>query len=148
MQSTNLGSMGQGFPPPVMAQVPQQPTQPTTPQPTYSSESTMNTTASQENLHKVETILDSESFQILQKVSSIHAQTIVALGIKLFAKTNLYKEFMVKDEHKTLDIATEDIVEETSVAVETSSPVVASSSVSKPTTATPSGQTPGGFTAW
>ena len=59
---------------------------------TYSSEPTMQTNASDEVLTKVNVILDKESLKIIQEASNVHAESIVNLGIKLFAKTNIYKE--------------------------------------------------------
>ena len=139
MQSTNIGVPVQPQPQ-VQATIPVQPAQ-------YSTENQMMAaTANQEQLHKIETVLDNESFQILQQVSSIHAQSIVAMGIKLFAKTNLYKEFMLKEDYKTLDNTTEDLVEETNVQ---SAAVVGPKTTSSSTpSATAAGSTAAGFTAW
>ena len=114
----------------------------------YSSEAQMNANAGQEQLHKIETVLDNDAYQILQQASSVHAQSIVALGIKLFAKTNLYKEFMLKEDYKTLEVGTEDIVEETSVQVATTAPTqMATTSKTTPSAAT-SSPSAGGFTSW
>ena len=131
MQSTNIG-------------IPIQPQPAQTPQ--YSSESQMTSTAGQEQLHKIETILDNEAYQILQQASSVHAQSIVAMGIKLFAKTNLYKEFMLKEDYKTLEVSTEDLVEDVSVQTPTP-PTQTSTKASTPSGAASSAPT-SGFASW
>lgn len=43
---------------------------------------------------KVTVELDSESFEILQNASDIYSDTIINAGIKLFSKSNMYKELM------------------------------------------------------
>lgn len=143
---------GQGYQP-----QPQPQAAPTQPQPqaqtAYSSEPQMNTTAGDEVLAKVTVALDKEAMAIIQEASAIHGETIVNLGIKLFAKTNMYKEFMVKQEFKAIKQSTEDIIAMTDVAGAVESVAT--------TTATPGSMTPntvatvaaapdpsGGFNAW
>jgi hypothetical protein len=93
-----------------VSQVPQQP-QSTS----FSSEPRMNTNAGNEELVKVAVVLDKESVKILQEASGVHAESIVNLGIKLFAKTNIYKEFMLKPDYMTVDKSSDDIVTLSSV---------------------------------
>ena len=125
------------------------PTQPQA-QTTYSSEPQMNTTAGDEILSKVTVALDKEAMTIIQEASAIHGETIVNLGIKLFAKTNMYKEFMLKQEFKMIKQDTEDLNNMTNVAsvVDTVSTVTpAQTSGTTAGTITVPSQ-PSGFNAW
>ena len=130
----------------------QQPAQPQ-PQPTlYSSEPKMNTTAGDEVLSKVTVALDKESMNIVQEASALYGETIVNAGIKLFAKTNMYKEFMVKQEFKAIKQSTEDIITMTDVAGAVEAVVATASTATTPGSMTPNTMTPpassGGFSAW
>lgn len=76
--------------------------------PQYSNETQMQNHAPA-GVITVNVNLDAEAYKILQEASLIHSESIVNFGIKLFAKTNAYKEFMLKNEYKSLDISTEDL---------------------------------------
>ena len=99
---------------PYQAPVSQAPQQPQAN--SFSSEPRMNSSAGVEELTKVAVVLDKESIKILQEASGVHAESIVNLGIKLFAKTNIYKEFMLKPDFHQVDNSSEDIVALASVA--------------------------------
>ena len=60
--------------------------------------------------------LDAESYKILQEASAVHSESIVNFGIKLFAKTNAYKEFMLKPEYKQSDTSTSDLSSDVDVS--------------------------------
>ena len=109
----------------------QQQQQPQQPQNNYSNEQSMNVDSNEEGF-KITVVLDKEAMGILQQTSAIHQESLINLGIKLFAKTNIYKEFLLRPDFKVMDNETDDLVEMTSV-VETqisssapsSNPVVA-----------------------
>ncbi len=137
----------------VPANMPKQPQhQQPAPATSYSSEPQMNSTAGDEVLSKVTVALDKDAMTIIQEASAIHGETIVNLGIKLFAKTNMYKEFMVKQEFKALNQSTDDLVELTDIAVSDTvstthaTNTVASTQKTAGTITAPS--TSGGFNAW
>lgn len=98
---------------PYQAPVSQAPQQPQSN--SFSSEPKMNQNAGNEELTKVAVVLDKESIKILQEASGVHAESIVNLGIKLFARTNIYKEFMLKPDYQIIDKTTEDIATLSSV---------------------------------
>lgn len=114
---------------------------------TFSSEPNMHINAGDEKLVKVTVMLDQESLQIIQEASAVHSESIVNLGIKLFAKTNVYKEFMLKESNKPMDVKTEDIASQ----VEAKADVVPTPTSSAPTSSSEipaSTGTAGGFTSW
>ena len=125
--------------------VPQQPAQPTSPQ--YSSEQTMQPGAGDEIGYKVSVTLDKEAMKILEESSLNFQETIVNLGIKLFAKTNVYKEYMLKADFKTLEQETSDLQETVAVDISQPAPQVTTSN-SKTATTTAPAQASGGFTSW
>ena len=128
----------------------QAPSQPAVQQPqsTYSSEPAMNTNAGVEGLINVSVILDKESLKIIQEASSVHAESIVNLGIKLFAKTNIYKEFMLKQDFQQLEQSTEDLQSLTDItATPSTSPVPTTAQKAQTTTTSVSGQS-SGFASW
>ncbi|RLA81354.1 MAG: hypothetical protein DRG78_09310 [Epsilonproteobacteria bacterium] len=126
----------------------QQTQAPATPQ--YSSEPTMNANASDEQLTQVTVVLDKESLKIIKEASTVHAESIVNLGIKLFAKTNIYKEFMLKSDFKSLEQNTEDIVSLTDISAATSTAATSTSPTAHgaPVSTTISAPAAGGFSSW
>ena len=89
---------------PQLIQEPQQAQQGQT---TYSNEGQMpqgHTQQPQVNsvdgLTKVEVVLDSESLQILKDANAQFGESIVNLGIKMMAETEIYKNYMMKAEVK------------------------------------------------
>ena len=116
----------------------------------------MNTQAATDNgMTNVSVILDKESLKIIQEASEVYAHTIVNMGIKLFAKTNAYKEFMKYQDFKDLDTSTEDLAGIVDIAAAASTPQPQtgvqtpnagnSGSVGGPTAPKASA---GGFTSW
>lgn len=87
-----------------------QPQQPPQQAQAYSSEPSMENHI-EVGSQTVSVTLDPEALKIIQQASQLNGETIINLGIKMFAKTNVYKEFMLKAEFKTLDVVTEDIVD-------------------------------------
>lgn len=92
---------------PQLIQEPQQAQQAPQAQTTYSNEGQMpqgHTQQPQVNsvdgLTKVEVVLDSESLQILKDANAQFGESIVNLGIKMMAETEIYKNYMMKAEVK------------------------------------------------
>lgn len=112
--------------PPQQAQPAQQAQQP---QQAYSNEQEMVTHA-EAGSQTVTTVLDAEAFKIIQQASQLHGEAIINLGIKMLAKTNMYKEFMLKPEFKTLDVATENIADAVDLSPKIEEAVAQSSSTS------------------
>jgi len=128
---------------------PAQPAQPSQPSQNYSSETTMQTTAGDEVLSKVTVALDKDAMKIITEASAIHGESIVNLGIKLFAKTNMYKEFMLKKEFIPLDTTSDDLISLSDVAVvdtPLASATTSTATMQAPSTATANQSS--GFTAW
>lgn len=97
--------------------------------------------------------LDDESLKIIQTSSGVFAEAIINLGIKLVSKTNVYKEFMIKDEFKkATETETEDI--ETAISVSevsnttTSSNTTMSNTTNAPQPASAPATPSGGFSSW
>ena len=91
------------------------------PQPNnFSSEPKMTQATGKEEVKQVGVNLDAESIKIIGEAGAIFGETIVNMGIRLFAKTNVYKEFMLKVDHKVQDTKTEDLETLTSVVDSTS----------------------------
>ena len=114
----------------------------------FSSEQQMHTNAGNEEVHKVEVLLDPESAKILSQVNAIHQASILNLGIKLFAKTNMYKEFMLKEDFKSLEQETENLQEMTDLSAGPSSQPTVSVSGAGASPATATAPAAGGFTSW
>lgn len=132
-------------PPQSVAQPPVQPAG------TFSSEPEMNITAGDERLTKVTVMLDQEALEIIQNASAVNSEAIVNLGIKLFAKTNVYKEFMVKAGNKPMDLKTEDIEKQVESVADVVAPTTTTPGSAGAPAAAVSNQTAGGgggFTAW
>ena len=96
----------------------QQPSQqPSQQPPIYSNESDMhsqtgyqvNNQPHQQNsldiseLTKVECLLDKDSMKILTDAHAQFSESIINLGIKMFARSDIYKEYMLKEEIKKLN---------------------------------------------
>lgn len=145
MQINPIPTPGSPAPQP---QPPLQPApQPTQPAPIYSSEPKMHTNAGDEQLMQVTVILDSEALQIINNASAVHGESIVNLGIKLFAKTNIYKEFMMKPGTIPLDTNTEDIVSLTEAAASMADKdPISRADIAKASTPAPAQA--GGFQTW
>jgi hypothetical protein len=104
---------------PQQAQQAQQPVQ-------YSNEPAMNNQAGvQQNnstilnnpteLTRVEMLLDKESIRIIQEASPQFGESIVNLGIKLFSETEVYKQYMQKEELRNIsNISNESVGSDTS----------------------------------
>ncbi len=95
--------------------------------PVYSNEQQMqnqqvvNPTA---ELTKVEVVLDPEAIKILQEASAQFGESIVNLGIKMFAKTDVYKDFMLKEEYKIVQSNGTEIQNTNDNTMSLSTPVV------------------------
>jgi len=98
-----------------------------------------------DGLLQVQMLIDQEAMQILNESSAVHRESIVNLGIKLFSKTNAYKEFMLKDEFKKEDITTENLID--SISLETNNSKGVSTTVSDTVVDTPP-STGAGFASW
>jgi len=86
-------------------------------QPVYSNEQQMptgqgiqpnsTTPLNTEGITKVECILDNNSLKILQESHPEFAESIINLGIKMVAESDIYKSYMIKDEFKKLCVTQE-----------------------------------------
>lgn len=115
----------------------------------FSSEPSMHTNAGDETLTNVTVMLDKESLRIIKEASAVHSESIVNLGIKLFAKTNVYKEFMLKPGAVPLDTKTEDLQTLTeAVAGMTDTNVPTTSSAAESAASAASTAPSGGFQTW
>jgi hypothetical protein len=142
----DINNLGASTPqqPPYVAPQPQQPQQPQQ----YSNEAAMTTTAGNETATQITLSLDNEAFKILTEASGLHAESIVNLGIKLFAKTNIYKEFMLKPDFKTLTPETEDLITAVDISVSPAAEPVQSSTTKSASTTAPAAPAAGGFASW
>ena len=101
-----------GYGIPAQSAPPPQPVQPQ--QQAYSSESKMGQ-PDMTGIHVVQILLDDEAFSLLKQSSPIFTDVIINAGIKLMSKTNLYKEYLIKDEFKQMNTDSEDLNSTTSV---------------------------------
>ncbi len=116
----------------------------------FSTEPEMHTNAGEEGITQVTVMLDKDSLKIIQDASMVHGESIVNLGIKLFSKTNVYKEFMLKAGTVPLDTTTEDLQTLSQAVADMGKTEQLTGSQGKavsPTT-TPSAPTAGGFQQW
>ena len=114
----------------------------------FSSEPAMQTNAGDEKLTQVTVMLDNESLRILQEASAVHSESIVNLGIKLFSKTNVYKEFMMKPGTKLLDTKTEDLQTLSEAVADVGSVSSSPATTTVTTTAQAATISSGGFQTW
>ena len=135
-----------------------------TPQPqqsSYSTESKMQPMDAPNGAYRVQLLLDEESIKLLQQVSPVFTDAIINAGIKMMAKTNVFKEYMLKQEHKTKDTSTEDLstsvsIQDITTQVTQASTVVPNNAVgfgkspivSNATPLTPGTQEVAGFKSW
>ncbi len=121
------------------------------PQTGYSTETTMTQQAGQEVVQSVTLNLNAESIKILSEASSIYGESIVNFGIKLFSKTNAYKEFMLKADFKSMDQSSEDIqtlADVTAVPDAGSAPAMTNNQPSASSASPAAPAVGGGFNAW
>jgi len=133
---------------PVPAQnIPVQPAQAPAPS-NFSSEPQMHTNAGEEGVTQVTVMLDKDSLKIIQDASMVHGESIVNLGIKLFSKTNVYKEFMLKAGTVPLDTSTEDLQTLSQAVADLGEPSLASTAGTTTESAVISAPSGGGFQQW
>jgi len=109
-----------------------------------------NTPLNAEGIQKVEVLLDKESIKILQEAHGQFGEAIVNLGIKMFAETDVYKTYMLREEFKKL-ITTGDISEtgdSQSLSAMSLTPNIGTEQPTNTTKQTASTSNGGNFAAW
>ncbi len=99
-----------------------------------------------EGATQIQLVLDDEAMKIVNETSIVLREAIINMSIKLFAKTNTYKEFMLLSEFRE-ELKTEELV--TSVDVTNTNTTTINESVEpNNVSSTPVVTTTSGFKSW